>query len=72
MTKADPRIYLQAAEKLGVSPTDCVMVDDNVNVLRTAKKVGLQTVGVYEKMTKDAWVEMQKTADIAVYDFSNI
>jgi len=72
MTKADPRIYLQVAEKLGTIPEDCVMVDDNVNVLKTAKKMGMQTVGVYEEMTKDAWVEMQRTADIAVYDFSNI
>lgn len=72
MTKADPRIYLQAAERLGVLPTDCVMVDDNVNVLKTAKKVGMQTVGVYEEMTKTTWLEMQRIADIAIYDFSNI
>ena len=72
LTKADPRIYLQAAERLGALPTDCVMVDDNVNVLKTAKKVGMQTVGVYEEMTKTTWLEMQRIADIAIYDFSNI
>ena len=72
MTKADERIYAEAAKRLRVAVEDCVMVDDNVNVLKAAKRVGMATVGVYEEMTKAAWEEMKRVADVAVYDFLEI
>ncbi len=66
-TKADPAIYRMAADRLGVSCADCVMVDDSVAVLKPAKLAGLQTVGVYDDFSKEYEGEMRVIADRYVY-----
>lgn len=72
MTKAEEGIYIEAARRIGVRPQDCVMVDDNLNVLKTAKKVGMTTVGVYDDSSKDVMEEMRAVADQYVEDFAKL
>lgn len=72
LTKADEEIYLEAARRLGVSPEECIMADDNLNVLKTAKKVGMATVGVYDDSSKDVMGEMRAIADKYVVDFAEL
>ena len=72
MTKAEEGIYLEAAKRLGVSPEQCIMADDNLNVLKTAKKVGMGTVGVYDDSSKDVVEEMRQVADKYVVDFAEL
>lgn len=72
MTKADEGIYLEAAKRLGVEPQRCIMADDNLNVLKTAKCVGMGTVGVYDDSSKDVEEEMRRVADRYVKDFSQL
>ena len=69
LSKADEAIYVEAAKRLGVDPTECIMADDNLNVLKTAKKVGMATVGVYDDSSKDVMEEMRILADQYVMDF---
>ena len=42
--KPDPRIYLMAAEKLGVKPEDCLYVDDNSDNLTPSVNAGMGAV----------------------------
>ena len=42
--KPDPRIYEYAAAKLGVSPEDCIMVDDIDRFCEGARDVGMKAV----------------------------
>jgi epoxide hydrolase-like predicted phosphatase len=42
--KPDPRIYVLAAERLGVAPQDCVFVDDLGGNLKPAKALGMATI----------------------------
>ena len=72
MTKADEKIYAEAAKRLGVAPSDCVMVDDNVNVVKTAKQVGMYAIGAYDESTKAAQEEMKRAADFYVCDMSEL
>ena len=72
LTKADEAIYVEAARLLSVAPQDCIMVDDNLNVLKTAKRVGMGTVGVYDDASKDVMKEMRAVADKYVVDFSEL
>jgi len=44
VAKPDPRIYLLAAERLGVLPTEAVFVDDFVENVQGALQVGMQAV----------------------------
>lgn len=72
MTKADENIYKEAARRIGVPPQECIMADDNLNVLKTAKRVGMGTVGVYDDSSKDVMEEMCQVADKYVVDFSEL
>jgi epoxide hydrolase-like predicted phosphatase len=42
--KPDPRIYVLAAERLGVAPERCVFVDDLGGNLKPAKALGMSTL----------------------------
>lgn len=44
--KPAPDIFLAAARKLGVSPADCVVVEDAVNGVQAAKSAGMRCVAV--------------------------
>ena len=72
MTKADEAIYIEAARRIGVEVQDCIMVDDNLQVLQTAKKVGMATIGVYDDSSKDVMEDMRAIADRYVVDFADI
>lgn len=72
LTKAQPQIYKEAAKCLGVALTDCVMVDDNLEVLKVAKSVGMKTIGVFDESSKEYQEEMQELADKFVVDFADI
>lgn len=45
-TKPDPMPYLITAEKLGVEPRDCVVIEDTAIGVRAAKGAGMVCVGV--------------------------
>lgn len=42
--KPDPRIYLLTCQKLGVSPKDCLFMDDTLENITAAKTLGMTTV----------------------------
>jgi phosphoglycolate phosphatase-like HAD superfamily hydrolase len=45
-TKPFPDPVLHAAQKLGVSPSDCLMIGDTVVDIRSGRSAGAQTLGV--------------------------
>ncbi|XP_010431980.1 PREDICTED: haloacid dehalogenase-like hydrolase domain-containing protein At4g39970 [Camelina sativa] len=67
--KPDPSIYITAAEKLGVSVKDCLVIEDSVIGLQAATKAGMSCVITYTSSTSD-----QDFKDaISVYpDLSNV
>lgn len=71
-TKADPAIYQMAAQRLGVHPSECVMVDDSLAALAPAKAAGLKTIGVYDDFSKGNEAEMRKIADRYIYSFAEL
>ena len=44
--KPDPEIYLLAAERLGVSPRNCLVFEDSMTGIQAARAAGMRTVGV--------------------------
>lgn len=44
-TKPNPEIYLLVAERLGVSPVDCVVLEDSQNGVAAAKAAGMTCIG---------------------------
>lgn len=46
--KPDPALYLLAAARLGVAPTDCVALEDSPRGVRSAKAAGMRCIAVPE------------------------
>ncbi|PON47640.1 HAD hydrolase, subfamily IA [Parasponia andersonii] len=69
LKKPDPSIYLTAAERLGLSGKECIVVEDSVIGLQAATGAGMSCVVTYTPSTAD-----QDFKDaIAVYpDLSNV
>ncbi len=51
--KSSPAVYHLAAEKFGTQASECVVAEDSAYALKTAKKAGFQTIGVYERSEPD-------------------
>lgn len=57
--KPDPEIFLRAAERLGVSPERCIVVEDAPAGLEAARCAGMRSIGVSAK----AWLAARLNAD---------
>ena len=49
--KPAPDLYLAAAEKLGVAPNKCLVIEDSLNGLISAKAAGMRTWVVPNRVT---------------------
>jgi beta-phosphoglucomutase len=49
--KPDPEIYLLAAEKLGVAPEECLVLEDSVNGIQAAHAAGASVVAIATSFT---------------------
>ena len=71
-TKADPNIYLMAAEKMNIPAEKVLFLDDNLNADLTAKSAGMLVCGVYDESSKDYVDQMKAATDFYIYDFSEL
>ncbi len=71
-SKADPNIYVMAAEKIGVPVGEVLFLDDNINADKTAKEAGMKVCGVYDESSADCEDEIRSVADYYIRDFSEL
>lgn len=67
--KPDPEPYLIAAEKLGVDPARCLVIEDAPAGLRSGRAAGAATVAV---ATTSSVEELEPLADLVVDDLSSL
>lgn len=72
ITKANPQIYRDAADRIGCDISDIMFYDDNFTALETAKKAGLATTGVYDPASDDFKDGIVATADIYINSFEEL
>lgn len=72
VSKKQPDIYINAANKLGFSIEDTAVFEDNANFAKVAKNAGFFTVGVYDVMSKNKKEEMKTFCDIYIEDYSEL
>lgn len=72
MVKSDPRIYLAAADRIGVDVSDAVFFDDNLMAIRTARAAGMYAVGVYDASSDALVEEIRAAADLYVRSMSEL
>lgn len=64
--KPSPDVFLLAAERLGVLPQECVVIEDGINGMTGAKKAGMKCIGLVEDKTGEY------PADVLVASLSEI
>ena len=68
-SKANPEIYKMAAQRIGVSVDEMIFVDDNIDAVKTSKRAGVTTVGIYDRSSHELIDQMKKEADGYVLTF---
>ncbi len=71
-TKADPKIYSKAAERIGKDVGEIIFLDDNLNALKTAKSAGMTVYGVYDASSEDYKEEIKSISHEYISDFSQL
>lgn len=70
--KPAPDIFLLAAQSLGVTPEQCVVVEDALNGIQAAKAAGMRSVAVAQTLPahllQDADVVRGKISDVTLID----
>ena len=67
--KGFPDIYLLAAEKLSLPPSECMVYEDLLTGIRGAKSGGFSVCGVFDPYTGDDWVEIMRISDTVILDY---
>jgi HAD superfamily hydrolase (TIGR01509 family) len=52
-SKPDPAIYLTAAQRLGVSPTECIAIEDAPAGVEAVKRAGMRCIAVTNSVTRE-------------------
>lgn len=71
-TKADPKIYEMAAEKMGTTVDRVLFLDDNYNADKTAKSAGMPVCGVYDSSSEEYTEQIREICDFYVDDFEQL
>jgi len=67
-SKPDPAIFLKAAQRLGVEPSDCLVIEDSINGVKAAKNAKMKCIAITNTFKADKL----KDADLIVDNFSQI
>lgn len=70
--KNNPDVYLLAASKLNVSPTDCVVFEDIVQAVKGAKLANMKVVAVFDKSAEYQKEDLIKLADKYIIDYTEL
>lgn len=66
------RIFYLAAQKLGLKPDECVVFEDILVAVLSAKEAGMKVVGVFDECSRHEMEEIKYHADMYIKDFSQL
>lgn len=70
--KSSPKVYLLAAEKVGVNPQRCLVFEDVISAASSAKKAGMTVCGVYDKRSHSRQEELASVCDMYIAGFNEM
>ena len=71
-SKNDPLVYLTCTKHFGLRPEECVVFEDILIGINTAKSVGFKTIGVLSGYSKEKENEMMAAADFCIRDYKEL
>jgi HAD superfamily hydrolase (TIGR01509 family) len=66
--KPDPSLFLKSAEKLNVSSSDCIVIEDAVAGIEAARRAGMKVVGI----ASDSNSPTILMSDLGIHDFTEL
>ena len=72
LTKSDPRVFLEVANRIGCAPREIQYFDDSLIALTNAKAAGLTTYGVFDDQTDAEVEQMRQSYDHFVKSFEDL
>lgn len=70
--KGFPDIYLATADKFGIEPKECMVFEDILTGIASAKSAGFYCVGVYDESSKKDEPKIKAVADRFIYNFEEM
>ncbi|KOF56190.1 MULTISPECIES: HAD family hydrolase [Clostridium] len=67
-----PDVYLLAAKKLGADPSECVVFEDILAAVLSAKKAGMKVIAVHDKYSITEIERLKKEADKFILSFEEL
>ncbi|WP_461256653.1 HAD family hydrolase [Treponema sp. R80B11-R83G3] len=67
--KSRPDVFLLTAQKIGAPPPDCLVFEDILAAVKSAKSAGFSVCAVYDKASEKDWEQIKAEADYAIVDF---
>lgn len=68
-SKPSPDCYLKGAERFGVSPDECIVLEDSINGLKSGRAAGMYVVGLTTTNTKE---NIEALSNIQIKDYQDI
>lgn len=65
-SKSEPDIFYRAMAKMGTKPEHTWLFEDGLYSAKTAKKLGIKIVGVYDETSRHDWEELSNLADLTI------
>lgn len=70
--KPSPDIYLKVAERLGVSPKNCLVFEDIIPGIQAGKSAGMRVCAVEDEYSLDAKEAKKELADYYITDYRGL
>ena len=71
-SKSYPDVYLLAANKLNVSPSECMVFEDIVAAVKGAKLAGMKVTAIYDEASKNQEVLLKQMCDNYIYSYKEL
>ena len=69
--KRDPRIFLLAAERMGLESSDIYVFEDVIHAIRSANSAGFVTVGVYDPASSADNAAIREESGLYLHSLEN-
>jgi len=67
--KTRPDVFLLTAQKIDVPVQDCLVFEDILAAVKSAKSAGMSVCAVYDKTSENDWEQIKTVADYTIFDF---
>lgn len=70
--KEFPDVFIECIKEWGLSPQECVVVEDLFIALQVTKNAGFKTIAIHDILSKHQEKEMKEICDYYIYDFHEL